>query len=140
LPLVLEGCIPGVIAPMNLLQYQPIKSQLMQAMEYRIAPAFALSYERETIFHDTMDTDFMGIFSSHYQEQLPTIGEAYREYDQFYQLVKDARTVSHEVLSSTLRRVRYDNGYTLLLNYASVPERLPEGVLDGLSYLLIRGE
>jgi hypothetical protein len=140
LPLVLEGCIPGVIAPMNLRQYQPIKSQLMQAMEYRIAPAFALSYERETIFHDTMDTDFMGIFSSHYQEQLPTIGEAYREYDQFYQLVKDARTVSHEVLSSTLRRVRYDNGYTLLLNYASVPERLPEGVLDGLSYLLIRGE
>ena len=41
----------------------------------------------------------------------------YKAYDEFYQKVRDAQIESHEILSSSVRKVTYDNGTILYLNY-----------------------
>lgn len=41
----------------------------------------------------------------------------YKEYNAFYGAVKDAQMSGHEILSGTLRRVRYTNGVTVYVNY-----------------------
>lgn len=139
LPLVLEGCLPGAVSPMNLSPHQQPGIQLLYAMEARLSPAFALSYAPETVFHDTQDREFMSFFTTQYQGQLERIADTCRQYEAFYQQVKDARTLTHEILSPSVRRIRYDNSLTLLLNFGSQPYDAPEGTVEGGSYLLAGG-
>ena len=67
----------------------------------------------------TEDMDSQSFFMTQYEQWLTEIGTAYARYNAYWQLVKDARAKSHEVLSSTLRRVTYENGVTAYINYAS---------------------
>ena len=140
LPLVLEGCLPGAVSPMNLAAHMNPGVLLLHAMEARLSPAFTLSYAPETVFHDTQDREFMSFFTTQYEGQLARIADISRQYEAFYQQVKAARTLSHEVISPSVRRIRYDNGVTLLLNFGSAPYLAPEGTVEGGSYLLIGGQ
>lgn len=139
LPLVLEGCLPAAVSPMNLAAHQNLQVLLMQAMEARLFPAFTLSFAPETIFHDTQDAEFMSFFTTQYQGQLDRIADICQQYQAFYQQVKQARTLSHDILGPGVRRIRYDNGLTLLLNYGAQAYEAPEGTVEGGSYLLSGG-
>ena len=140
LPLVLEGCLPGAVSPMNLAAHQNPGVLLLHAMEARFFPAFTLSHAPETVFHDTQDKEFMSFFTTQYEGQLDRIADISQQYEAFYQQVKGARTLSHEVVNQQVRRIRYDNGLTLLINYGSAPYLSPEGTVEGGSYLLTGGQ
>lgn len=139
LPLVLEGCVQGACSPINLAIHINPQLKLLSAMEARLAPAFTISYEPETVFHNTQDKDFMSYFGTQYQNQLDQIADLYQQYDAFYQKTKEARTLSHEILNPSVRKITYDNGVVLLLNFGTEDYRAPEGTVEGGNYLLIGG-
>ena len=56
-----------------------------------------------------------------YTQWLEKAAAYYDEYSAFYRLVRDARISSHELLPGGLRRVTYDNGVTVWLNYGDAP-------------------
>lgn len=139
LPLVLEGCLPGAVSSMNTAVHVDPRLQLLYAMEARLSPAFTISYQPETVFHNTVDKEFLSYFGTQYTNQLDTIARICQEYDAFYQKVKDARTLSHQVISPSIRKITYDNGLTLLLNFGTEDYSAPEGTVEGGSYLLTGG-
>ena len=117
--LVLDGTRVYCAQPWNESAYNGIWRELNYAVESKSAPYFILSYAPETVYLHTEDMDSQSFFMTQYEQWLTEIGTAYARYNAYWQLVKDARVKSHEVLSSTLRRVTYENGVTAYINYAS---------------------
>lgn len=140
LQMVYDGCLTYSGVSWNLEPQIPLERQLLHAMEGKTAPRFTLTWEKPTIFHDTIDMTFLGYFSTWHEESLPVIQRAYEAYDAYYQQVADARIVRHDILSPTLRAVHFDNGVQLLLNYSD-----QEATADGITipangYILSGGE
>ena len=78
----------------------------------------------------------LNYFSTQYQQWLDSVPAYYQEYNAFYQLVRDARLQSHELLPDDLRRVTYDNGVTLILNYGAADQALDGRVIPALGYVI----
>lgn len=140
LQMVYDGCIPYSGASWNLEPQISLERQLLHAMESKTAPRFTLTWEKPTIFHDTVDMTFLGYFSTWHEESVPVVKSAYEAYDAYYQKVAGARIVRHDILSPTLRAVSFDNGVQLMLNYSD-----QEATADGLTipaygYILSGGE
>ena len=125
---VLNGSMPYSSSSWNLKSYLGMESQLLWALESVSSPRFTFSWQDPSIFANTGDMDYMAYFSVQYSQYLDAAAALYREYDAFYQKVRAARIASHDILSGTLRKVVWDNGLTLYLNYGQA-----EAEADGLS-------
>ena len=119
LQLVLDGSCVYTGKAWNESAYMGIWRELNFAVESKSCPHFVFSYEDEEIFLHTEDTDSESYFMTQYEQWLDLISVAYARYDAFWQLVKDARIEKHEIPQYGLRRVTYDNGVVVYINYNS---------------------
>lgn len=124
--LVLNGCVTYTTEALNS-STSDIWEDLMRAMETKSALKFRFIAADTTILQDTTVDD---IFMSEYSLWESKIGAYYEEYNEFYQTVKDATIVSHEILDRNDKHVKvvYSNGVTIYLNYDE-----EDAVLDGVS-------
>lgn len=124
--LVLNGCITYATEALNTTT-SDIWEDLMRAIETKSALKFRFIAADTTVLQDTMADD---IFMSEYSLWEDKIGAYYEEYNEYYQKVKDATIVSHEVFDRNDKHVKvvYSNGVTVYLNYDE-----EEAVLDGVS-------
>ena len=137
---VLDGSMPYSSSSWNLKSYQGMESQLLWALESSSSPRFTFSWQDPSIFANTEDMDYMAYFSVQYGQYLDTAAALYREYDAFYQKVREAKVSSHEILSGTLRKVVWDNDVTLYLNYGRDASEADGLSVPALSYLIREGE
>lgn len=137
--LVYDGCLVYSGPSWNLSAQEPVEKLLLHALESRTAPRFTLSYQKPTVFHDTQDQDFLGYFATWYQDSLDTVFTVYQAYDAFYQQVKGARILDHQLLGPQQRQVVYDNGITLLLNFANQEASVLGQLLPPLGYVILGG-
>ena len=117
--LVLDGCVPYAGTAWNGKAVLGMRRNLLHAIETRSSPYFLFTYQKETIFHNTLDADLEGTCSTYYADWTDEAASLYKEYNAFYGAVKDAQMSGHEILSGTLRRVRYTNGVTVYVNYGN---------------------
>ena len=137
---VLDGSMAYSSASWNVESYLGMESHLLWALESLSSPRFTFCWQDPSIFAHTEDMDYMAYFSTQYQDYLDAAAGLYGQYNAFYQQVRQAQPVSHEILSGTLRKVVYDNGVTLYVNYGKT-----DGLADGLTvpalgYLIREGE
>lgn len=125
--LVLDGCVPYAGTAWNGKAVLGMRRNLLHAIETRSSPYFLFTYQKETIFHNILDADLEGTCSTYYEDWTDEAASLYKEYNAFYGAVKDAQMSGHEILSGTLRRVRYTNGVTVYVNYGD-----REAVYDGI--------
>ena len=117
--LVLDGCVPYAGTAWNGKAVLGMRRNLLHAIETRSSPYFLFTYQKETIFHNILDADLEGTCSTYYEDWTDEAASLYKEYNAFYGAVKDAQMSGHEILSGTLRRVRYTNGVTVYVNYGN---------------------
>ncbi len=133
--LVLEGYITYSADFVNK-PSESIEVSVMRAMEGKSALNFRLI---DTATSNMSDTTLDNVFFAEYDTWKEDIVAAYNTYNEFYQLVKDATIVDHQVLyeNDDLRRVEYSNGVKVYFNYGS--ERvLADGVrIEAQSYAIV---
>jgi len=125
--LVLDGCVPYAGTAWNGKAVLGMRRNLLHAIETRSSPYFLFTYQKETVFHNTLDADLEGTCSTYYADWTDEAASLYKEYNAFYGAVKGAQMSGHEILSGTLRRVRYTNGVTVYVNYGD-----REAAYDGI--------
>ncbi len=136
--LVLEGAVHYSGDSWNNQAYLGMEEALLAAIETKSAPHFTFTYQPETIFQNTWDPEMQRHFATQYEVWMGEAATAYAAYNAFYHQVRDARITLHEVLGQGLRRVTYDNGMTVLLNYTGAEARVGSETVPALSYL-VRG-
>ena len=138
--LVLEGSAVYCAQPWNESAYNGIWRQLNYAVESKSAPYFILSWQPETVYLHTEDMDSQSFFMTQYSQWMEEIETAYARYNEYWSRVKDARVQSHELISSTLRRVAYDNGVTAYVNYANKPAEIDGVTVPARDFVVTEGK
>lgn len=102
-----------------------LNDDLMKAMETKSALKFTFMSADTTVLQDTTNND---VFMAEYSTWSDIIGDYYEEYNAFYQVVKDATIVEHELIdrNENLVKVTYSNGIKAYFNYSDI-----DVVMDG---------
>ena len=135
--MVLEGYITYAADYVNK-SSESIEVSVMRAMETKSALNFRLI---DTATSNLSDTTLDSVFFSEYDTWKEDIVTAYETYNEFYQLVKDATIVNHEVINENddLRVVEYSNGIKVYFNYGAERVMTPDRVsIDAQSYVIVK--
>lgn len=107
----------------------------MQAIEGKSIPKFTFMYEDSYLLEGTEQEDFFAVDYSYWKDK---IGAYYQEYSAFYDKVKDATIVGHEVYdrNEKLRIVTYSNGVKIYFNYSDLEENIDGVTVSAFSYVI----
>jgi hypothetical protein len=144
---VLENEIPYSMAAYNadMMSWNGFAEYLLKAVETRSALKFIFTQGSELAFHSALNKS-NGEFQAYYQpfyymtrydRWADTIGDAYRGYNEFYKATAGAETTRHEVLDNGLVSVAYDNGVTVLINYAGEEKTADGQTVGAMSFLIM---
>lgn len=124
--LVLDGYKTYSGESLNL-ETTDIRRQMIQAIESRSALKFTFTYRDSSLLNKTEQQDLFAVDYSYWKDLIP---EIYAEYERFYEQVKDASIVAHELFEKddNLRIITYSNGVKVYINYSDEP-----AVIDGVS-------
>ena len=137
---VLDGSMAYSSASWNVESYLGMETHLLWALESLSCPRFTFCWEDPSVFAHTEDMDYMAYFSTQYKDYLNAAASLYSQYNAFYRQVRQAQPVRHEILSGTLRRIDYDNGVTLYLNYGKTDAVADGLTVPALGYIVREGE
>lgn len=136
--LVFDGCIPYSSTPINDEPQKDMSEFMLRSIETRSNPKFILMYEDESILERT---EFTHLFTVNYAEQKDKIIAFYQEYNDFYNKVNTASIEKHEIIDSDVRKISYDNGVIVYVNYGSKSKTVDGAGVNPMSYLIVeRGE
>ena len=133
---VLDGSCNYSSESWNTESYMGYENQLLWALESKSAPRFTFSYEKPSIYANTEDVDYMSYYSSQYSDSLDVAAGMYQIYNDFYKMVADAEVSAHEIIDSNVRRVTYDNGVTVYLNYSYADALVGDVTVPAQSYVI----
>ena len=136
---VLCGSMPYSASSWNLKGYMGMEPQLLWALESQSAPRFTFTWQDPSVFDNTEDHDYMASFSSQYRDYLDTAAEMYRVYNDFYRQVRGAQVSAYQIITPSLRKVTYDNGVELYVNYGKTQALADGETIPAQGYLIREG-
>lgn len=100
---------------------------IMHAIESNAQPKFTIMYQNSSLLTGTEQEHYFAVDYHYWKDQ---IGFYYNVYSEFYNAVKDATIVNHEIYdrNDKLRVVTYSNGVKAYFNYSDLEE-----VIDGVT-------
>lgn len=100
---------------------------IMHAIESNAQPKFTIMYQMSSLLTGTEQEHYFAVDYHYWKDQ---IGYFYNVYREFYDAVKDATIVDHEIYdrNDKLRVVTYSNGVKAYFNYSDLEE-----VIDGVT-------
>ncbi len=106
----------------------------MHVLESNSAPKFTFMYEDSSILSGTEQENYFAVEYSYWKDR---IGAYYEEYKAFYNLVKGAKIVDHELYgrNEKLRVVTYSNGVKVYFNYSDLEEQIDGVTVPAFSYV-----
>lgn len=132
--MVVHGCVAYTGQPMNL--YYDETLQRLKDIEYGNTPCFELTKASVTALKDT---DYSLLFSARWDSWHEKLIGIAGEQDGSLAQLRHAHILRHDVLSDTLRRVTYDNGAAVYVNYGSEAAQADGLTVAGQSYLVVEG-
>ncbi len=143
--MVLENDVPYSMEAINSSGSRNPEYYLLKAIETKSSLKWILTKEDEKEFTEAyLSRKFVmkPYFQTGFTRWKERIGEYYREYNSFYQKVRNAEIQSHELLEKDFVKVAYTNGVTVYLNYGTEEKTADGTVVDPLSYTIkeLRGD
>ena len=140
LQMVLEGSAVCCGKAWNESAYNGVWRQLNRAVEAKCAPHFVLTVQDETVFMHTEDNDTQSYFMTQYRQWMTEIETAYARYNDFWHKVSGARIREHALLGENLRRVTYDNGVSVYVNYGAQEAETDGVTIPARDFVITEGK
>lgn len=112
--MVIHGSIDYAAKPINLSPSTDKKLRRLKMIEYGISPRFTFAYKDSSNIKYTSSADQ---FSVQYDIWLEDAIETYNEVNEALKNVSSSHIMKHEILENGLRKVTYDNGISIYVNY-----------------------
>lgn len=132
--LVLDGYKSFASESLNL-ESTDVYENFMKALESNAAPKFTFIYADGSSLSDTEQENYFAVAYGYWQDK---IASYYHEYSEFYEQVKDAVIVDHELYqrNDDLRIVTYSNGVTVYFNYSDQDAKIDGVTVPACSYVV----
>lgn len=113
--MVFSGLIPYCTEGAGNLAYD-LQTQKLKWIEYGSQPYFRLTYESAL---NLRDTGRALLFSSTFEDWLPIVLDTYNEFKDSFSSIYGHQMTDHKILSDDVRKVTYDNGVIIYINYGN---------------------
>jgi hypothetical protein len=132
--MVLDGAIPYSSELMNEYSYD-VWDKILKAIETKSALKFRFIAADTSIMEGTVVDD---VFVAEYAPWKDKIGEYYKIYNEFYQKVKDAHMIQHEIIDRNPDYVvvTYSNGVKVYLNYSDTSANVKGIMIEAKNYVV----
>lgn len=112
-----------------------VHQNFMHALENGSVPKFTFIYENSSNLSGTEQESYFAVDYSYWKDR---IGAYYEEYSKFYDMVKGANIVDHELYerNDKLRVVTYSNGVKVYFNYSDLQEQIDGVAVPAFSYVI----
>ncbi len=135
LEMIFSGLIPYSTEGAGNLAYD-LQTQKLRWIEFGSVPYFFLSYESALKLRDTNRST---LFSSTFEEWLPTVAETYGEFEKNLSCVYGKQMTGHDILSDDVRKVSYENGVVIYLNYGNTDATFDGITVPASDYIILGG-
>ncbi|MCD8021460.1 MAG: DUF5696 domain-containing protein [Lachnospiraceae bacterium] len=132
--IVLNGYLPYSTESLNK-ESTDVYVNFIRAIETGSSPKFTFTYEDSSLLSGTEQEDYFAVDYSYWKDK---IGAYYEEYAAFYEQVKDATIVGHELYErdDNLRIVTWSNGVTVYINYSDEDATIDGVKVSAQSYVI----
>lgn len=113
--MIIHGYIPYSGKLMNTNSSADPSLDVLNLIEYGAAPHYIFTYESATVLKYTGLNRFYSTMFDNWKEEA---AQTYLAVSEALDEVSGATMVSHEILSDKVRKVTYDNGIVIYVNYA----------------------
>lgn len=133
--MVISGYIPYSSENAGNLAYD-LQTQKLKWIEFGSMPYFYLTKESALKLRDTgRDT----LFSSTFEDWVPLVVDTYKEFQSNLSSVSGKQMVNHEILSEDVRRVTYENGIIIYINYSNSEQKADGYTIPAKNYIVTGG-
>lgn len=109
--------------------------QKLKWIEYGAIPYFEITKENPSVLRDT---DYTELFSSENSEWEEEIKEIYKEFEAELSGVTDGFIVGHKTIDKGIVSVRYDNNYSVIINYTDKEYTVAGYTVSPMDYAVIK--
>lgn len=135
--MTIHGAIDYASEPINLSAIADEKQNILKLIEYGIAPRYTFSYKGSSGIKYSSSADK---FSVAYDIWLQDAINLYKEVSKALNQVANSQMISHEVMDNGLRKVTYDNGTIIYVNYQKQAVLCEGEKIEAQDYLVKGGE
>lgn len=133
--MVVSGYIPYSSENAGNLSYD-LQTQKLKWIEFGSMPYFYLTKESALNLRDTgRDT----LFSSTFADWAPIVVDTYKEFAANLASVSGKQMTNHEILSEDVRRVTYENGVVIYVNYSDTEQKADGYTIPANDYIVTGG-
>ena len=122
--MVIHGCIPYAGELLNFVDMQDVTGISLELIEAVAAPHFVFTKEESSKMKNTGLNRYYATTFDIWEEDAIAI---YNEVNGALKYVNGAQMINHEILTDDVRKVSYDNGVAILINYGD-----EEANVDGI--------
>lgn len=131
--MVIHGCVDYTSGAINLSDSYDKQQIILRMIEFGTAPHFTLSYEESSrIKYSAMNS----LYSTQYEVWMQDAVEIYERTNEALKNVVNATVLEHTIVSDGVRRLIYDNGITIYINYNDIEASADSVTIPANSYVM----
>jgi hypothetical protein len=131
--MVIHGSIDYTTGAINLSDSYDKQDILLRMLEFGTAPHFTLSYEESS---DMKYTGMNYMYTTQYTTWLEDAAELYQSANKVLKHVVNSAITDHSILGNGVRKVTYDNGVTIYINYNGEDKDIEGVTIPSMGYVL----
>lgn len=117
--MIVHGCIDYSSPLLNFNDEEDLTRVVLNLIEYGAAPHYVFTWEESSKMKRTALNRYYATTYSVWKDEAVTV---YQQVNEALKHVSDAQIIDHEILENQVRKVTYDNGVTIYLNYSDTAQ------------------
>jgi hypothetical protein len=134
--MIVHGSLEYAGAPINLSDTSDEREILLRLLEHAASPRFTFTYQSAT---EMKYTGLNFLYSTYYGNWSGRAAEIYHTVNGVLGPLSDVPMLRHEILPDGLRRVTYENGTQIILNYSDREQLLGGAPIPSKGFLVKEG-
>ncbi len=134
--MIVHGCLDYTGRAINTLTSNDMRADLLHLVEYGASTRYTFTWEDAT---DMKYTGLNKFYATTFASWADEAVENYQYVNGALKCVSNARMVSHEALTDTVKKVGYSNGVTIYVNYGTADAQADGYTIPAKDYLVIGG-
>ncbi|MDE7223657.1 MAG: hypothetical protein K2O34_07765 [Acetatifactor sp.] len=131
--MITHGYITSASGHLNFMNRDDMGSTTLNLVEFGVAPHYVFTWERSSEMKNTALNRFYTTTFSNWKD---TAVETYVQVNEALKHVSNAAMVGHDILDNNVRKVTYDNGVVIYINYSQQEQQADGLTIPAMSYRL----
>lgn len=131
--MITHGYITSASGHLNFVNRDDLTSTTLTLIEFGVSPHYVFTWQRSS---DMKETALNRYYTTTFSNWKDTAVATYEQVNDALKYVSNAAMIGHEILDNGIRKVTYDNGVVIYINYSQQEQQADGLTIPAMSYRL----